>query len=377
MKIGFDAKRVFFNRSGLGNYGRSTVELLARYAPENECVLFTPHPGNPMGFAVPDGVRTITPVSGLNRSLGSVWRSYNMSGSLLRQGIDLYHGLSNELPADIYRAAEKGVRSVVTLHDIIFVHFPELYKPFDRYLYTRKYKSSCVRADRVIAISRQTRDDLVNHWNVPEEKIDVVYQGCNPIFYDEATSEKRAEVRERYHLPKHYILSVGTIEPRKNLMLTVQAMAEGRLDADLVACGRSTPYVKEIMDYALRHGIANRVYLIHDVSFADLPAVYQMADVLVYVSFYEGFGIPILEGLNSRIPVITTRGGVFPETGGDACCYVDPHSTEEMVVALEKTLNDSDLRSGMIERGRAYARQFHEEHIAANLTDVYRRTITG
>ncbi len=377
MKIGFDAKRVFFNRSGLGNYSRSTVELLARYAPENEYLLFTPRPGNPVGFAVPDGVRTVTPVSGLNRSLGSVWRSYNMSGSLLRQGIELYHGLSNELPADIYRATDRGMRSVVTLHDIIFVHFPELYKPLDRYLYTQKYKSSCFRADRVIAISRQTRDDLVNHWGVPAEKIDVVYQGCSPNFYDEASAEKRAEVRERYRLPKRYILSVGTIEPRKNLMLTVQAMAEGRLDADLVACGRATPYVKEIMDYALRHGIANRVHLIHDVSFADLPAVYQMADVLVYTSFYEGFGIPILEGLNSRIPVITTRGGVFPETGGDACYYVDPHSTDEMIVALEKTLNDCDLRAGMIERGCVYALQFREERIAENLIEVYRKTMAG
>ncbi len=372
MKIGFDAKRIFFNRSGLGNYSRGTVDALAAYYPDNEYVLFSPKPGNPAGYRVPDGIGTVYPRSGWNRRLSSLWRSYNMAGSLRRAEVELYHGLSNELPMDIRRS---GARSVLTMHDIIFVRFPELYKPLDRWLYTRKYRSSCFRADRIIAISRQTMDDLVNVWQVPEAKIDVVYQGCDPMFCAAADEEKKRSVRERYALPEHYILSVGTIEERKNLLLTVRAMAEGGVEGELVACGRATPYADEIKRYAERHGIARRLHFIHNLRFEDLPAVYQMADVMVYASLYEGFGIPILEGLNSGVPVITSEGGVFPETGGDACYYVDPRSPEGMVVALRETLGNTALREAMIRKGREYALRFREEEVAKNLMAVYRKVL--
>mgnify|MGYP001511920656 FL=1 len=165
---------------------------------------------------------------------------------------------------------------------------------------------------------------------------------------------------------------MGTIEERKNLMLTVRAMVAGKLDIDLVACGRHTRYADRVMEYAAAHGIGSRVRMLHSVPFSDLPALYQMASVFVYPSFYEGFGIPILEALNSRVPVITTRGGVFPETGGDACIYVEPESTDEMLHALETVLGDRAAADGMRARGAAYARNFREPVIASNLTAVYR-----
>lgn len=370
MRIGFDAKRVFFNRSGLGNYSRGVVELMAKYYGEDEYTLFSPKAGNPMEFRVPDGVKVVYPEGPVNRRLSSLWRSYNMAGAIKGAEIDLFHGLSNELPMDIRRSK---VRSVLTMHDIIFVHYPELYKPFDRFIYTKKYRASCFNADRVIAISIQTKNDLINYWRVPEEKIDVVYQGCNPMFYSTAPQNVKEAVKAKYKLPDHYILSVGTIEERKNLMLTVQAMAEGRIDTDLVACGQSTPYADKVIEYATAHGIANRVHLIHNLQFDELPAMYQMSDVMVYASFYEGFGIPILEGMNSGVPVITSEGGVFPETGGDACYYVDPHSTESMIVALDKTLNDTALRESMVAKGRDYALRFRDEAVARNIRSVYQK----
>lgn len=139
----------------------------------------------------------------------------------------------------------------------------------------------------------------------------MVYQGCDPAFEKTVGEKQRREVRAAYGLPERYILSVGTIEERKNLMLTVRAMVAGKLDIDLVACGRHTRYADRVMEYAAAHGIGSRVRMLHSVPFSDLPALYQMASVFVYPSFYEGFGIPILEALNSRVPVITTRGGVF------------------------------------------------------------------
>lgn len=367
MRIGFDAKRAFFNRSGLGVYSRSTVSLLARYAPGNEYVLFSPKHGNSAGFDVPASAEIIYP-QGIASKVPSLWRSFGMAGSIRRSGVEIYHGLSHELPSDIRRA---GVATLITMHDIIFVHHPELYKPADRYLYTRKYKRSCRAADRIIAISKQTKDDLVNIWNIAPEKIDIVYQGCDPVFAVEAPEEKRVEVRGRYSLPEKYILSVGTIEERKNLMLTVRAMAEGKLDVDLVACGRRTPYADSIMEYAAAKGIAGRVHMHHNVVFGDLPAIYQMADLLVYASLFEGFGIPILEAMNSRIPVITTAGGVFTETGGDACCYVDPFSVDAMTDALRTVLDNAALRKEMVEKGLLHAANFTEPLIAQNLVKVY------
>lgn len=367
MKIGFDAKRLFFNGSGLGVYSRSTVGILLRYAHGNEYTLFSPREGNRYGFEVPEGVEVVLP-GGVASKFGSLWRSYFMGGAIRRSGVDIYHGLSAELPADIRSA---GVRSVVTIHDLIFVHHPELYKPVDRWLYTLKYRRSCRNADRIIAISRLTADELVKFWDIPASKIDVVYQGCSPIFGNTVSEEYRKAVSERYSLPEDYILSVGSIEVRKNLLLTVKAMAEYGVGGHLVACGRHTPYADEVMAYARQHGIADRVHLRHDVTFDDLPAIYQMAEVFVYPSFYEGFGIPILEAFNSRIPVITTAGGVFPETGGDACIYIDPHSPEQMAAAIGDLRRDNTLRRDMTEKGLKHAAKFSEPAIAANLTAVY------
>lgn len=367
MNIGFDAKRLFFNGSGLGNYSRSTVGLLMKYAPGNRYTLFTPREGNRHGFAVPDGTGMITP-QGIRAVSGSLWRSYGMARAIRLSGVDIYHGLSNELPADIGNA---HARSVVTMHDIIFVHHPELYKPVDRWLYKRKYLRSCRQADRIIAVSRQTANDLVNYWALPEEKIDVVYQGCDPSFERTVSDKRRQEVAETYSLPERYVLSVGTIEERKNLMLTVRAMAEHGLDIHLVACGRHTPYADTVMRYAAQHGLGDRVLMLHSVPFSDLPAIYQMASAFVYTSYYEGFGIPILEALNSRVPVITTRGGVFAETGGDACLYVEPDDAEEMADALRRVLDGGEAE-GMIARGLVHARRFREPVIADNLMSVYR-----
>lgn len=368
MNIGFDAKRLFFNGSGLGNYSRSTVSLLAKHAPENRYTLFTPKEGNRYGFEIPDNMGVITP-QGIRAASGSLWRSYAMARAIRLSGVDIYHGLSNELPADIVRS---GARSVMTMHDIIFVHHPELYKPVDRWLYTRKYLRSCRNADRIIAISRQTAGDLINYWHIPQEKIDIVYQGCNPAFEHAVSDKRRREVADIYKLPSRYILSVGTIEERKNLMLTVRAMVEGALDIDLVACGRHTRYADSVMEYAARNGLGSRVRMLHSVTFADLPAIYQMASAFVYPSFYEGFGIPILEALNSGVPVITSRGGVFPETGGDACIYIDPNNSEEMADALRRVLNNGTVAADMVARGYAYARNFREPVIASNLTSVYK-----
>ena len=366
MHIGFDSKRFFFNHSGLGNYSRHTVELLVRHAPENTYTLFTPKPG---GFPAPEGVEVCRP-SAPASWFPSLWRSYGMHRDIRRRHIDIFHGLSNELPADIRRA---HVKSVVTLHDLIFLQHPELYKPVDVKLYTAKYRRSCREADCIIAVSRATAEALTAYWQIPEERIRVVYQGCHPQFLHPVGNTDKQQVREKYHLPERYLLSVGTMEQRKNLLLIVKALHAGNLGPlHLVACGRPTPYLEQVRRYIEEHRLQDRVHLIHNVAFQDLPAIYQMSEVFIYPSYIEGFGIPIVEALSSHVPVITTRGGVFGETGGDACRYIDPDNPEELVQALQDILSDSNLRQDMIARGNAHIRQFSEPVIVQNLTRVYR-----
>lgn len=374
MKIGYDAKRLFFNGSGLGNYSRSTVEMVARQRPDCAIALFSPKEGNTQGFVLPPNAETHTPENIFcHGPLRSLWRTYRMGRDVQQAGCDLFHGLSHELPTDIRRS---GVPSVVTMHDLIFVRYPELYKPADRALYVHKYKRSCEIADRIIAISRQTRDDLVEFWHIDPEKIDIVYQGCNPIFYDPIDEAAIETVRQRYGLPQGpFILSVGTVEPRKNLMLTVRAMVEGSIDLPLVACGRWTPYKEQIEAYASEHGVGERLHFRNNIRFEDLPAIYRMATVSVYASIFEGFGIPILEALNCGTPVITSAGGVFPETGGDAALYVDPQSVGEMRNALARVIGSESLRREMIERGHRYALNFREEALFPSLWASYERTL--
>lgn len=372
MRIGFDAKRMFRNGSGLGNYSRSTLELMKKYYPQNSYLLYSAYDKNNVGFVIPEGVETVTPSGLLGDVAPSLWRSLSMAHDIRRRKCDIYHGLSNELPLDI---RQSGAKSVVTIHDLIFVRYPNLYKKADRMLYTYKYRKSCQIADRIIAISRQTKSDLIEFWGVPEEMIDVVYQGCNPIFYGRANEDTIAKVRTKYGLPESFVLSVGTIEERKNLMLTVRALAEGGIDIPLVACGRRTPYADEIMSYAASRGISDRIIMLHNVEMHDLPAIYAMASAAVYVSLFEGFGIPIIEALNSGTPMITTKGGVFGETGGDACIYVGPYELDEMIEALRKVLDDKQTRDRMRETGYRWVERFRDSTVAANLREVYHKIL--
>lgn len=367
MNIGFDAKRLFFNSSGLGNYSRDTVALLRRYEPQNHYTLFTPRREGRFSIEQPEEVTVESPRSS-GRLCPSLWRSYALSGAIKRSGVELFHGLSNELPADIRMA---HVKSVVTIHDLIFVRHPELYRPLDRWLYVRKYGRSAQLSDRIVAISRLTADDLINLWGIDHRKIEVIYQGCNPQFYMPVDAQWREQVRQKYNLPERYVLSVGTIEPRKNLMLTLRALVECGIDCDLVACGRATPYVEQVRDYATQHGFADRLHLFHDVRFDELPALYNMATVMSYPSFYEGFGIPILESLASGTAVITSTGGVFHETGGDSCIYVDSDSVGQMGDAINALLDNESLRTELIVSGRKHAERFLPQHIAFSLQSLY------
>ncbi len=373
MNLGFDAKRVFHNATGLGNYARDVLRLLHRHRPEHVLFAYTPRPGRLPFELEGDRFRVRGPRSALGRALPSLWRTRGIVKDLRADGIRLFHGLSNELPLGL---ESSGVAGVVTIHDLIFERYPELYPPRDRRIYSAKARSAVRRADLVVAISEQTRRDLVELYGVPDARIRVVYQTCHEAFRAPVPEERLREVAARLALPERFVLAVGTIERRKNLLLVLRAL-EGLPGVTLVAVGRETPYAEEVRSFARAHGLDARVRLLSGVSTPDLAALYRLATVAVYPSLFEGFGIPIVEALFSGTPVVTTKGGVFPEAGGPGSAYVDPQDAGALRDVLAALLADEGRRAEMRAAGLRHAARFTEEAIADALSRAYDDALRG
>jgi len=371
MRIGFEAKRAYLNKSGLGSYGRNLINALSSNFPQTEFFLYTTKTNPTLYDPTSGNIRLRVPEKLLHRSLPSLWRSYAVSKLLVQDGIDLFHGLSHEIP---FRFPVEKVRSVVTIHDLIFLRFPNLYKAPDRYIYKRKFSHACRVADRIIAISMQTADDIVEYFGTDRSKIDVIHQGCHPEFFKAMSTVEKDRIRATYKLPGSFILYVGTIEERKNLLSLVRALHHGKIDIPLVIIGKKTNYAREVLKFLDQHKSVSALF--YDViQNTDLRGFYQLAEAFVYPSVYEGFGVPILEALASRTPVITSRGGCFSETGGPATLYVDPLNYGEIAGAILRVLQDTELQKKMIETGYQHATGFKEDSVAGKIMQVYEKVL--
>jgi glycosyltransferase involved in cell wall biosynthesis len=372
MRIGFDAKRAFFNKSGLGSYSRNLIQGLARKYPDNDYVLYTPGLNTDLYDPIGECYSIKLPKRFYHRIFSSFWKSFYLSKQLPHDRIEIYHGLSHEIP---YNFPSKQVKSVVTIHDLIFLRLPHLYRTIDRAIYQRKFSYSCHVADRIIAVSRQTANDVVEFFKIEPGKIDVVYQGCNPMFNIEVPLIEKEILRMKYLLPKSFILYVGTIEERKNLLTLIKALHYGKIDIPLVVIGKPTSYLNKVIEFIERHSLINIIFC-DVVQNLDLPGIYQLADLFVYPSIFEGFGIPILEALYSKVPVITSKGSSLAEAGGHYTLYVDPNNVEEMAAAIKKVLFDRDLQEKMKYEGYRHARGFDVDKVCANIMQVYQKVLT-
>ncbi|MDR2927249.1 MAG: glycosyltransferase family 4 protein [Cytophagaceae bacterium] len=373
MILAFDAKRAFHNNRGLGNYSRDIIRLMTGRFADNRYFLFSPiKPSGEKLFDVPHNAEAIVPQNTFYRMFPGVWRS---SGCLsLINGLkpDIYHGLSQELPYGIHNTK---VGTVVTMHDAIFMRFPELYPAVYRKIFEQKNKYSVKAADRIIAISQQTGNDFVEFFGADPAKIDVVYQGCSNIFRQKPTEEEMKNIREKYNFPHDFMLDVGAIEKRKNLETVIRAMHIAKLNIPLVVIGNKSDYLIEVKQLIADLKLNDQVIFLHGVPTKDLPTIYTLSSVFVYPSRYEGFGIPILEALCTGTPVLTSNGSCFRETGGDAALYVDYDNAEEMAHALGKIFGNTELRQSMVQKGFAHADLFTDEKVAENLMAVYRSII--
>jgi glycosyltransferase involved in cell wall biosynthesis len=381
MNIGFDAKRAYHNNTGLGYYSRTLIGLLSQYYPEHQYYLFNPKPSSQYEFKIP-GITEVLPKGFPSSLFSSAWRSSWVTKDLKRLKIDLYHGLSHEIPVGI---GKTGIKSVVTIHDLIHERNPEQYNRIDVKIYSQKYRHACRHADKIIAISEQTKQDIISFYKTPAARIEVCYQSCSPLFGITATAPEKARIAAKYDLPPEFFLSVGTINDRKNLLSVCKAMFLLRNDIDipLVVIGRGGgAYYKKVMDFILQNGLQQKIIFLSDRASAkgdrtylvteDLPLIYQLATAMIYPSFFEGFGAPVMEALWSRLPVITSNTSCLPEVGGDAAYYIDPNSAEDIAAAMKEVFTNKILAAEMKEKGWQHAQAFTPQRYATSVMDVYK-----
>lgn len=372
MRVGYDAKRIFNNFTGLGNYGRTLLDDLQQQFPTHEFHLYTPKTSSNS---------RITPFLDNTRfqvhqpaGMPFLWRSMGIKQDLKRDRIQLYHGLSHELPIGIQQT---GIRSVVTIHDLIFHRYPEQYAFLDRQIYSYKFKYACQHADRIVAISESTKQDIEEYYGIPAAKISVIYQACDPSFQVPLSPEQRTKTLAPFSLPADYLLYVGSLIERKGLHQIVEAlrMLPATLDIPLIVMGQGKVYRKRIEQLVAQYGLQNRVFFLPEIPFTAFPALYQQASAFLYPSLYEGFGIPVIEALWSCTPVITSDRSSLPEAGGPDSWYINPEDPSQIAHAIETVLGDATDRSRRIEAGHAYVQRFEGKRLAKEMMALYREVV--
>jgi glycosyltransferase involved in cell wall biosynthesis len=373
MRVCLDVSPAVHRRAGLGRYAQELSAALLEVDAENEYLIF---------FNRPRAARVEAPLHSLRR-LTVAWsnKPWRMSALLahfaglsqdrLFPGVDLFHATDHLLPRF------SRVRSVFTLHDLAFRLYPETHTALNRWFLNVMMPRFLQAADAVIAVSEHTKRDALRAYNLDEAKVRVIYEGVNPRFRP-APPEAVAVIRRKYGLPERFILSVGTIEPRKNLETALAAyrtLKEGGAAHRLVIAGKKGWLYRGFFRRLREEGLEGEVVFLGFVPDDDLPPLYGGADLFLFPSLYEGFGLPPLEAMACGAPVICSDSSSLPEVVGDAALLVPPLDVRAWAEALRRLLGDADLRADLQARGLARAREFSWARAARATVEVYQQVM--
>lgn len=340
---------------------------MSKNFPDNEFFLYNPKSnGNKKWLPENNHLQIRFPENYFWKKFSGLWRQTAVSKQIAKDKIEIYHGLSGEIPRYLDKSVSKVV---VTIHDLIFMRYPELYKPIDRNIYLSKFAYAAKNADVVIAISEQTKRDIVEFLHCPEEKIKVHYQGCHPIFKEQFSFLQLQEIKRKRNLPEKFILNVGTLEERKNALSILQAVKDS--DHHVFLVGRPTNYIKKLQEFINENQMQERVHFLFNIDIEELTALYQSATLFCYPSVFEGFGIPIIESLFSKTAVITTAGGCFSEAGGPHSVYVKNGDISQLRAQINELMENEPQRKKMEVAGFEFVQKFRDEAIAKNLMKIY------
>lgn len=359
--LAFDAKRLFNNFTGLGNYSRTLIKNLQIYYPQHEYHLFTPkiRENEETDYFINSGKFII------HSSSRPLWRTFGISKEVKKINADIYHGLSHEIPFQL----PENTRSVVTFHDLIYEIHPHQFGLWDRMMYKLKYKSSAQKADFIVSISQSTKNDLQRIYKLPDHKIVVIPQSCQDVFQ----TEPHVHINPQIQL-KDYYLYVGSIIPRKNLLLLVKAFArlENSLRKPFVIVGRGPDdYVNQVHHEIEKNNLKPWFTFLSQVNNNHLVSLYDQSYALCYPSVYEGFGIPVIESLFRKKPVITSSTSSLPEAVGPGGICVDPSSIDELMKAF-KIISIPETYNELAAKGCQYVTErFSARATARNLMEFY------
>jgi glycosyltransferase involved in cell wall biosynthesis len=370
MRIGFDAKRILNNGTGLGNHGRILLYALLRDYPQHEYLLYSPKAKEEFMNELSGDFKVLFPDTKKAQAFGGWWRSMGVTRQLLHDRVEVYHGISNELPFNIHRS---GVKTIVTIHDLIFLKHTDQYPWVDRQVYSTKTKYAAKHADRIIAVSEETRQDLINIYRVPEHKITVVHPSIDAAFFEPVDAALMESVRIKHQLPKKYILNVGSFFTRKNQAKLIEAydLIKDKIEEDLVLVGYSGNMYESILQLVAQKKLQDRVQIRSSVTNQDLPYVYSAASLYVFPSMFEGFGAPLVEAMSRAVPVLASDIPCFREVGGAAVQYFDPNSRETIAAMMQSVLEKEAQRKEMIANGSARAKNFTDANFASGVMKLY------
>lgn len=369
MIIGFDGKRLYDNKTGLGNYSRTLLHRLLNYFPDETYKIFVHQKYfQDSPYKYPYFVQNTVISDAFSSDL---WRFKGVEDDISEQNIQLYHGLSNEVP-DL----PETIKKVVTIHDVIYHKLPKTFPFIDRQMYAYKTKKACHIADAIIAVSEQTKQDLLELTKVPEEKIHVIYPTWNKEYEHECTIILKEEYFERYGLPRDFVLYVGALSKRKNFLRLLEAMTlPENQDKHLVAVSNGGDEYERAEEFIYNNHLEGRVFFLKNLPWYELPIIYHMSQGLVYPSLYEGFGLPILEALRCGKPVITSNLSSMPEVGGDACIFIDPTNVEEISAAINFIYYNVDLAKEIQLKAMQQIQKFNPEKMTEKMMNVYRQLV--
>lgn len=386
MKIVVDAIPVMIEKSGIGYYTHHLLTQFLKMAPANEYYLTDALCGLPFFYNTikldnelsnDDRFFTVfkAPFPFITVCRFLLFLQAKVTGKSIKiANADIFFGTN-------FRGIFTGsAKTVLTIHDMAHVYFPDAVDEVNIGYLKNELPQAAKKAHLLIADSENTKKDIMQFLDVPEEKVRVIYLGVDEGFKPLPDPDLQATVRDRYRLPSRFILFVGTVQPRKNIEGLIRAYAQLCTRPDfshtLVIAGGSGWKNEALKELIRTLGLGEKVHFTGYVDEADLPVIYNLADLFVFPSFYEGFGLPLLEAMACGVPVVSSNASCLPEVAGDAALLVDPHSVEDIAAGIARLLGDEALRRTCIERGRERAKLFTWEKCARETLDVF-RTITA
>lgn len=355
LKLGFDAKRAFHNHSGLGVYSRNLIDYIERTTKDIDIVLFSP---------TQNTTKFNTKLRVQSSKFGSLWRSFFIYFDIRKSNLDIYHGLAGELPFFI----PNRTKTIVTIHDLLFLRFPQDYTWIDRTIYSLKARLACNKADKIIAVSQATKNDIVKYFSTSPDKIEVVSVGLN------------IDVSKLYHrlYPNEYLICISSFLPRKNQLLLIKAfeLIAHKIDLDLLLIGLGS-YWSEVKKYADNSRYKDRIIFIKNTTDDEKFAYLSHAQFSVYPSKYEGFGIPIIESMAYQIPILISDSEIHKEVADDAAIYFENENLINLSDKLVSTFNlTSHNRNELTQKGLKRVEKFKVKNVYPHLVEIYRDLVT-